>query len=333
MNLDFGISTCFVKGLDFYSYTWLQFAFPFYLWGLIGLIIFASKFSTRIGKLFGSNPVAVLATVILMSYTKLLHTSQEALSYATLQYSNGTEKKVWKLDPNLTYFEGKHIPLAFFAISVICFLIVPYILLLLFGYCLQALSDKRGFHCVNKLKPFLDAYYAPYKKNTRYWPGFMLIVRTILYISYIFIDHNEGESILIVKSLIFAGIAVLAWLKNHIYEKIYLDVLEASFILNIIILTVTTYHIRVLNGNQLIVSNISAGVAFVEFIGIVVFHVLLRIWDKAFFQKFKNSYEYIKKKVNEVFFRRKPQSIAETMNLNITATACIREPLLEESIN
>ena len=84
LNLDFGISTCYFKGLDYYSYTWLQFAFPFYLWALIGLIVIASKFSSSMARLLGSNPVAVLATVILMSYTKLLHTSHDALAFSIL---------------------------------------------------------------------------------------------------------------------------------------------------------------------------------------------------------------------------------------------------------
>ena len=72
LNLDFGIPTCFYAGLSYCSYTWLQFVFPFYLWFLVGLIILACKYSSRAMKLFGSNPVAVLATVVLMSYSKLL---------------------------------------------------------------------------------------------------------------------------------------------------------------------------------------------------------------------------------------------------------------------
>ena len=35
LNLDFGIPTCFYIGLNYYSYTWLQFVFPFYLWFLV----------------------------------------------------------------------------------------------------------------------------------------------------------------------------------------------------------------------------------------------------------------------------------------------------------
>ena len=70
MNLDLGIPTCFYDGMDAYAHTWLQFAFPLYVWVLISAIILASRYSTVVTRLLGSNPVAVLATLLLMSYTK-----------------------------------------------------------------------------------------------------------------------------------------------------------------------------------------------------------------------------------------------------------------------
>ena len=184
INLDLGIPTCFYEGLDSYLYTWLQFIFPLYLWLLIGFIIFSSRFSTKIAKLFGSNPIAVLATVILMSFTKLLQTSVGALSFVYLDYSYGMREKVWILDANVTYFQGKHAALAIVAICVIIFLLLPYIFLLTFGYHLQAFSGKKGFIWFNRFKPLLDAYYAPYSKKTRYWTGFLLFIRACLYVSY-----------------------------------------------------------------------------------------------------------------------------------------------------
>ena len=39
LNLDFGIETCFYDGMDIYTYSWLQFLFPFYLWFLIGMVL------------------------------------------------------------------------------------------------------------------------------------------------------------------------------------------------------------------------------------------------------------------------------------------------------
>ena len=74
VNLDLGIEVCFFDGMDEYSKTWLQFIFPLYVWSLVVLIIIASEYSSKISRLFGSNPVAVLATLFLLSYGKLLRT-------------------------------------------------------------------------------------------------------------------------------------------------------------------------------------------------------------------------------------------------------------------
>ena len=68
LNLDFGFSTCFYSGMDMYGYNWLQFIFPFYIWMLIVIIIVISCHSAWVTKKVGSNPVAVLATLILLSY-------------------------------------------------------------------------------------------------------------------------------------------------------------------------------------------------------------------------------------------------------------------------
>ena len=79
LNLDFGIETCFYDGMDAYSKTWLQFVFPVYILVLVGLMILVSHFSRRFARLLGNNPVSVLATLILLSYTKILRTLITAL--------------------------------------------------------------------------------------------------------------------------------------------------------------------------------------------------------------------------------------------------------------
>ena len=50
LNLDLGISTCLFDGLDMYIKVWLQFVFPFYVFALIGIIIFVSHRSTLVTK-------------------------------------------------------------------------------------------------------------------------------------------------------------------------------------------------------------------------------------------------------------------------------------------
>lgn len=108
MNFDLGFETCFFEGMDAYSKTWLQFVFPLHVWVLIGLIIMTSRYSITVSKLIGSDPVAVLATLILMSYTKILKVIIEVFSSATLDYPEGQldNAKVWFKDGNVAYLHS-----------------------------------------------------------------------------------------------------------------------------------------------------------------------------------------------------------------------------------
>ena len=279
LNLDFGIPICFYDGLDAYSYAWLQYLFPVYLWLLIGVIILINKLPIKVGGLFGSNPVAVLATVVLMSYTKLLQSSIVALAYTQLDYPDN-KTNVWLYDANITYFKGKHIYLAVVAILVIAVLILPYTLLLTFGYRLLAYSNRRYCFWFNTFKPFLDPYYAPFNGKTRYWNGFLLTVCGGLYVGFSINALGDPSANLVAISVIFLVLAVIPWLGHRIYERLYVNILEASYILNVCILSIATFYVRTIHEKQAVVTYLSVGIAFAEFIGIVIFHVYSIIRDK-----------------------------------------------------
>ena len=144
LNLDLGIETCFYDGMSTYVKTWLQFIFPIYIWAIVGLIIFISQHSRRMSRILGSNPVAVLATLILLSYAKMLRTIISALSFTTLQYPHDETQVVWLYDANIKYFSGKHIPLFVVALLFFVFLFLPYTLLLLLIQWLQTFSHLKS---------------------------------------------------------------------------------------------------------------------------------------------------------------------------------------------
>ena len=129
-NLDLGIETCFYDGMDAYAKTWLQFAFPIYVWVIVGTIIVASHFISTISRILGDNPISVLATLFLISYAKILQTVYAALSFVLLTYPNGSVVSVWLYDGNIRYLRGKHIPLFIAAVLYLLFIFVPFTLLL-----------------------------------------------------------------------------------------------------------------------------------------------------------------------------------------------------------
>ena len=77
-----------------------------------------------------------------------------SLSYVTVYNSNGTQEKEkrWEMDPNLLYFQGKHVPLAMFGVFVVIEFLIPYIVLIYFGHYLQKYSNKRGLKWLIEIK-------------------------------------------------------------------------------------------------------------------------------------------------------------------------------------
>ena len=100
LNLDIGIPMCFFDGLTTYIKTWLQFVFPLYIMGMVLTIIIASKYSSRVTQLFGTYTVSVLATLVLLSYTKVLRILITAFSFTTIRGSEGHYSIVWLADGN-----------------------------------------------------------------------------------------------------------------------------------------------------------------------------------------------------------------------------------------
>ena len=54
--IDLGIETCFIQHLDGYWKTWLQFAFPVYIWLITSIIILTSRYSIRATKYSVTTP-------------------------------------------------------------------------------------------------------------------------------------------------------------------------------------------------------------------------------------------------------------------------------------
>ena len=282
LNLDLGIETCFYNGMDAYVKTWLQFAFPIYIWGVIGLIIFISARSPRVSRMLGTNPVAVLATLFLLSYAKILRAIISALSFTTLQYPNDKMQVVWLYDANITYLHGKHIPLFVVALLFLAFLFLPYTLLLLLGQWLQTLP------CMNnlKLKAFLETYYAPYNERHRYWTGLLLIVRLALLLVFaVNILGGSSENLLAISTASF-GLLVWPWMIGSVYKNWHLSALNASYLFNLGILAVATNYVQQAGGNQTIVISISTSIAFATFFVTVLSHIYLQTKETTFWKMF-----------------------------------------------
>ena len=276
LNLDLGIGTCLFDGMDGYTATWLQFVFPVYLWMIIlAIILFYRRFPSLAHRLGQENAVKVLATLLLLSYTKLQRTVVTIMSFTTLEYPSGEVRYVWLYDANVEFFKGKHLYLGIAGILVLVFLIVPYTLCLAFFQQLQACSGHRLFQWVNRLKPLFDSYAGPYKDKYRFWTGMLLVVRTILIVAF---TINIAGSIEFDLLVILVVSSVLAWAhSNAICKKSPHNYLEAYFYLQLVISAASMLYAKCSNGNTVAIAYMSIGMSLVVFLAVIGYHIRCRI--------------------------------------------------------
>ena len=276
LNLDLGISSCFYDGLDSYSYTWLQLAFPAFIWFLAFSIIIESRHFAFVNKLCGQNIVQVLASLFLLSYTKLQRTIVTSLSFTEITASNGTNYYVWLQDGNTLYLQGKHIALFVVNNLFLLILFIPYTLSIALGPWLQTKTQYRVFRWVLKLKPFFDAYYGPLKDKHRYWTGALLFARMVLSLINI-MDRPHVDLLSTIVICLVLLVMLLYKEAGGIYKIHFITLLDTFFLINLVIVASATLYCEVSGGNSNISASISVGATFVVFSLTLLYHCLKKL--------------------------------------------------------
>ena len=281
LNLDIGIDTCFYPGMDTYAKTWLKLAFPTYIIFLVILIIILCRFSSTFSNLLGRrNPVATLATLMLLSYTKYLQIIIASFSFATLVYPNGTEILKWLPDANVRYVEWKHIILVCVATIIIILGLLYTVLIFSWQWLLRCSRSKLFRWTRNqKLHSFIDTYHTPHPAKHRYWTGLLLFIRVIIYTAAA-ISLSEDPRIILLTTIFIISFLILykTLLIIRVYKNWLLNAMESFIFFNIISFAAFTWYTFDDPDNkdkgilQTIVAYISVGTVVLLFMLVLVYH-------------------------------------------------------------
>ena len=280
-NLDLGIKTCFYNGMDDYAKMWLQLAFPLYLILIATSLIIASRYSTRIQRLTARRALPVLATLFLLSYTKILRTICNVLFlYTRVTYlpSNNT-KLVWSVDANVAVF-GVKFMIVFIACLLLFSIMIPFNVVLLFTRFLFR------FRLISKFKPLIDAYQGAYTDKCYYWIGLQLVMRaTFLGLSSL--DRNVNLKIGIILMSMLAGVHGLV----RPFKSKFKNYQEFIWLMNLHVL-----HVLSFNVTNMMYVNILITTAMLHFTIIVVYHVITYTWiGKVISSNIISGYSFLSK--------------------------------------
>ena len=274
LNLDFGIETCFFRGMNAYTKTWLQFIFPFYT---ASLFLLGLRYSSKLSTLFGNRSVQTLATLLFLSYSKLLRTIIACLQlviYYTYDNSNvnGSSNVAWAIDGNYSYGRYPHIFLLLGAITCFILLYMPYTLLLFSMQWLRSIDHYGPLKFIAQYKPLYDAYFAPLKDKHHYWFGLLLLVQGVLLLVSSLTLYTLPEISLLL--LLAISIFLLCYVNSvRPYKRMSVVILESSFMVNFIILAVGYLYFRDNNKGKAILLSLSITAALVEFCGIIIWNL------------------------------------------------------------
>ena len=264
-NLDLGIQTCFYNGMDDYAKMWLQLAFPFYLIFIATSLIITSRYFTTIQRLTARRALPVLATLFLLSYTKVLLTISSILfSYSKIIHLPSRHiEMVWPVDANVSLLGTR-----FIVLFLIC--LILFIILILLNLVLIFTRSLSRFKFINKFKPLLDAYQGPYKTKHYYWTGMQLLVRVIIFaISSLDKDLNLTIGMILLSALAGVHGAV------HPFKNAIKNYQELLVIINLqVVYTISLY------GRESVASILlSAIIAIfaVQLISLISYHIITYI--------------------------------------------------------
>ena len=189
---------------------------------------------------------------------------------------------------------------------------------------------------MKRIKPLLDSYYAPYKKNTRYWTGFLLVVRCVLYIVFSFNSLGGTNKSLLAIIITFTLMEFIFWYPRGIYENFYINVIESSVYLNLIVLSASAASLTDDESRGLIYTLI--GIVFITMIGTILYQFhRLYITNPERWMKIKNKIVDYLQNVRTTTTDSESKMLATGTSTDSVKTVTetvieLREPLLEDSV-
>ena len=139
----------------------------------------------------------------------------------------------------------------------------------------------------------LDAYHAPYSRKHRYWTGFMLLTRCILFLAFAINSRSDKVTVnTFITTIVVSAILLLKTCSTEFYRSYYLNALELSFLFNLEILSAILYYLKGLSNKSNVackITNASISTSFVIFIGILVYHFYLQIRKTRLYSTIKRS--------------------------------------------
>ena len=317
LNLELGFPLCLYDGMRPVIASYLSFLVPVYLWFIVFVVIVLSRYFQIVSKLTSRSAIPVLATIIHLSFSKLLRLVVDGLSFIKLDMEDenrtSSSKLIWYFDGNVDYIKGKHIGLFLLSVISLVFFLIPYTIFL------TGIKQFSRYSFANRIRPFIDAFCAPFKDRWRFWFGVRLWVLVVLYIVYTLM-RNSTDVFIFIQTLVLL-LFTLAQVAIMPYKNRIINFLDAFFLVDALLVNIAAlYDSYAPHVN--IVSLVLITPVFIVSLLIIVYHVCVVLGVKfriPFQKKSRNRDGAISDRVEE----SDPVKMSEKSSNKVTYSSVI----------
>ena len=259
-NLDLGINTCFYDGMNDYAKMWLTLIFPLYIILLTFLLNKIRFYWAKLQWLTADKYTHVMATLFLLTYTKLLVAACHVLFFYTkiTHLPGHRSTMVWSADTNVKLFDMKF-----------SCLFVTYLVVFIIIFALTIIMLIRKAICPLRIAlyvtPLLNAFRAPYKDEFYCWSGMQLLLRTVFFGLSV-----TNKNINLTIGIIF--LAALGYVHGlySVFKSSFRNYNEILYLLSLVVL----FSLHAQNTHAILVT-ILIGIAVLQLCLIIVYHVIM----------------------------------------------------------
>lgn len=291
-------NNCLYEGMTPLAASALRFVPSLFVFVLMGIVTMLAKKFNIFNRKFSFSLTKTFATLLYITYNWLLNASFTLLVSRQIK----TQSKIefhWRIDPNVIYFDSQHAGWGVLSLITILVLSAVALLLLFPGVAYR-------FKIVQKFKPLMDAFQAPFKLEYSFWIGLQLVMRIILYVLVIFVpEHRQLYCVGIVVLILLVAQTTFSPYKVTSFSK-FPDL--RNFLDNIFLFLLLAHIIEVLSFNSVsVLSIICYTVTLVIYVGLLLYY---------FFKRFPRLRRWLLKK--SCYFRQKQKTTKNLhSNLNI----------------
>ena len=328
LNLDIGFDVCVLDELFPQLKALTQLIFPAYVILLVIAVIVASECSSKFANVISKgNPVAVLATMILLSYAKFFNATLGSIYLLYFRPTYGSRNvDLMTIDRGVAVFaqesnQSKIYGSFLVIVSILIFFLgIFYTILIAFWQCITQYQAKAFCRRAwwQKLHLFFEPYHAPYTAKYGYWTGLLLLVRILVsLISALKFHFDPNIPVEQLSTIIVIGALLLikGVIATRVYKNWLLDVIETAIYFNLLAFSALTWYnvSSRASRNQIAVAYTSITIIFILLLGVIVFHVshYTRLYKCSFIEK---AFKWISSQVLEKPKQQAPDDAPEELD-------------------